>query len=220
MKRLPKLLKTLFGLCTLCALSTSLAAHPHVWVQVKTEIVYGENETVTGLRHSWTFDEMYSIFALQGLDQNGNGIYDQPELQPLLDVNINSLKEFDYFTFSKSGEQDLTHTNPTDATISLLDNLVNLSFVLPLEQPVKADAAAYSFAVYDPTYYISFTFENDMQMQIASSKPSGCQTQFTAPKQTISSLFNMSEADFLNLGVNVNFGGQFAQHVILQCAIE
>ncbi|MEM7619536.1 MAG: DUF1007 family protein [Pseudomonadota bacterium] len=194
-------------------------AHPHVWVQVRTEIVYGPNETILGVRHNWTFDELYTTFALQGMDQNGDGTYDQKELAPLLKVNIDSLKEFGYFTFSKTGGNPISHLEPQQAEIKLDNFLISLSFFLPLEKPIKADAAAYSFSVYDPSYYISFTFENEMPMQLTSATPKGCQTQLIAPQKRVQNLMNMSESDFQALGVNFNFGGQFAQKVVLQCAL-
>lgn len=215
-----RFLSLVCALIILILTKTQTFAHPHVWVQVKTDIVYGKNDTVKGLRHSWTFDELYTVFALQGMDKNGDGIYDKAELEPLLKVNIDSLKEFNYFTFSKTGDQDINHIDPQQAELILEDNLLVLSFTLPLSKAVHADAAAYSFSVYDPTYYISFTFEDDMYPQLTSTTPKGCRTQLDSPKQSVEKLMNMSEIDFQNLGVNINFGGQFAQTVVLQCAIE
>ena len=37
---------------------------------------------------------MYSEFAVNGLDTNGDGIYSEQELQPLAQTNIEALKEF------------------------------------------------------------------------------------------------------------------------------
>ena len=42
-------------------------AHPHVFVTMKSELVYAPDGTVTGVQHSWTFDEMFSAMAIQGL---------------------------------------------------------------------------------------------------------------------------------------------------------
>ncbi len=75
------------------------AAHPHVWATVRSEIVFGPDHRITGIRHHWTFDEFYTAMAVQGLDANGDGVFSKEELQPLAQVNVESLKEFDYFTF-------------------------------------------------------------------------------------------------------------------------
>ncbi len=47
-------------------------AHPHVWVPSSAQLVFTHG-TITAVRSTWTFDEMYSAFASQGLDAN---VYD------------------------------------------------------------------------------------------------------------------------------------------------
>jgi ABC-type uncharacterized transport system substrate-binding protein len=42
-------------------------AHPHVWVTLQSEILYASDGTVTGVRHAWRFDDMFSSYALQGI---------------------------------------------------------------------------------------------------------------------------------------------------------
>jgi ABC-type uncharacterized transport system substrate-binding protein len=48
-------------------------AHPHVWVTMKSEVLYALDGTVTGVRHAWSFDDMFSTFATQGLDSKEKG---------------------------------------------------------------------------------------------------------------------------------------------------
>jgi ABC-type uncharacterized transport system substrate-binding protein len=59
------------------------SAHPHVWVTVKSELVYAPDGSVSGVRHAWTFDDMFSVFALQGLESKTKGEYTREELAPL-----------------------------------------------------------------------------------------------------------------------------------------
>lgn len=93
-------------------------AHPHIWISVQSTVVY-ENGTVIGLRQRWTFDEFYSSMAIQGLDTNGDGVYDRQELHELAKVNIEGLKQFGYFTFPKLGDQQLEVSEPTDFFMEL-----------------------------------------------------------------------------------------------------
>ena len=51
----------------------SAQAHPHVWVTMKSEVVYAPDGAATGVRHAWTFDDMFSTFATQGLAEQGEG---------------------------------------------------------------------------------------------------------------------------------------------------
>ena len=47
----------------LALLASEARAHPHVWVTVRSEIVYAPDGSATAVRHRWTFDEMFSTFA-------------------------------------------------------------------------------------------------------------------------------------------------------------
>src|ERR1041384_7993165 len=89
-------------LCALVGLfftAAPVSAHPHVWVTMKSEIVYAPDGTITGVRHAWAFDDMFSAFATQGLDAKKKGEFTREELAPLAEVNVSSLKEYDYFTY-------------------------------------------------------------------------------------------------------------------------
>src|ERR1035437_5250371 len=68
-------------------------AHPHVWVTMHTELVYTPVGRMTGVRHAWAFDDMFSAFATQGLESKEKGKFTREELAPLAKVNVESLKE-------------------------------------------------------------------------------------------------------------------------------
>src|SRR5476649_2459424 len=89
-------------------------AHPHVWVTMKSELIYAPDGTLTGVRHAWTFDDMFSTFATQGLESKEKGKFTREELAPLAEVNVTSLKEFDYFTFARLDGKKTALTDPVD----------------------------------------------------------------------------------------------------------
>jgi ABC-type uncharacterized transport system substrate-binding protein len=93
--------------------STVAAAHPHVWVTTETTVLY-ENGAIIGLRQKWSFDDFYTAMALQGLDTNNDGVYDRSELVELAKVNMEGLKEFDYFTTAKLATEKLKFEAPKD----------------------------------------------------------------------------------------------------------
>src|SRR5215510_5780293 len=91
-----------------CLLASTLhvQAHPHVWVTMTSELLYAPDGTITGVRHAWTFDDMFSAFATQGLEQKTKGQFTREELAPLAKVNVESLQEYGYFTYVKvNGKQ-------------------------------------------------------------------------------------------------------------------
>src|SRR5580698_56820 len=100
--RAPILLMRLAALVVASAvLPAGLArAHPHVWATIKTELLYAADGSVTGVRHAWTFDDMFSAFATMGIKAKTKGEFTREELQPLAKVNVDSLKGFAYFTYA------------------------------------------------------------------------------------------------------------------------
>ena len=64
--------RVLFGLLGLVvAFSLGMAtaeAHPHVWITSSSELMYAPDGSVTGVRYAWTFDDMFSTYALQGIE--------------------------------------------------------------------------------------------------------------------------------------------------------
>ena len=67
-------------LASLVATVELASAHPHVWVTMRSELVYGPDGTITGIRHAWTFDDMFSAFATQGIDSKQRGVFSREEL--------------------------------------------------------------------------------------------------------------------------------------------
>ncbi len=107
--------------------------------------------------HAWTFDEFYSAMAVQGLDTNGDGVFSAEELKPLAEVNIKSLKDFDYFTFVHIGDGDnLPLKPPENYSLDYNKGLLTLHLTLPLEKPLDAQSQEVQVDVYDPSFFVAW----------------------------------------------------------------
>jgi ABC-type uncharacterized transport system substrate-binding protein len=205
---------------SLCILPASANAHPHVWVTVKSTVLY-KNEAITGLQEAWTFDEFYTATAIEGLDKNGDGKYDRQELQPLAQVNVDGLKEFGYFTFAKLGDGDLKFNAPVDYWLEhTADGILTLHFTLPLAQPVLADAPEFTFSVHDPSYFIAFSLAKDHPVNLGTGAPPGCSAAIHDPIEEEGSdaqALNQAFSGVLGTSGSVNLGGDAAT-VAVHCA--
>jgi ABC-type uncharacterized transport system substrate-binding protein len=203
-------------LAALLVAAGAASAHPHVWVNVETEILTGPNQEITGFRHKWTFEEMYSEFAIQGLDTNGDGIYSEEELKPLAQTNVEALKEFEYFTFAFVGKDKLTLGEPApDYRLEYKNKLLTLYFTLPLAAPVpRSKISEFNFAIYDPGMYVAMTLDKKAPVKIASAKPLPCRAH-------VGSRASAQDLSSAQLGENIdpasNFGLQFAERVSFEC---
>ncbi len=193
------------------------AAHPHVWVSVETTVNY-ERGAVTGFTQKWTFDEMYAAMAIQGLDANNDGQYDRKELAELAQVNIDGLKEFDYFTFPKLGDTPLKLADPKDYWLEYTNGELSLHMTMPLDQPVLAEAEGMNFAVYDPSFFIAFDLAKDNPIKLANA-PAGCQASVSVPKEDDELAKRLAAAAQIDAtgSVGTDLGFAVAKSIVLSC---
>jgi ABC-type uncharacterized transport system substrate-binding protein len=215
--RLSAFLAALVALAASVAASPPASAHPHVFVTAKGEIVYGSDGRILGVRHAWTFDEAYSAYATQGLDKNGDGKLTPDELVELAKVNVESLNEYGYFTIAKANGAKLAFTDPVDYSLEFANDRLTLRFMLPLKTPAKA-SKAFGLEIYDPTFFVAFTIaEGDDAITLVGA-PKGCAVTVARPKPIdTTQQQKLSESFFSALDASSNFGGQFANKVIVAC---
>ena len=176
-----RVLGTLAATVVACAAPLSAAlAHPHVWIVAEATVLYDKG-TFTGIRQKWTFDEYYTATAIEGLDKNKDGKYDREELAELAKVNVDSLKDFAYFTFAKLAGQELTFAGVTDYWLEYTGGKLSLKFTLPFTQPVLTEAKGLTFSVNDPTYFIAFELANKDPVTLGKGAPKDCKVVVGEP---------------------------------------
>lgn len=174
--------RLIVGAGLLLASASGAGAHPHVFVEARSEIVFDAQKRVAAVRHSWRFDEAFTAFAIQGLDENGDGELSREELQPLAEVNVQSLKDFEYFTYLNRGEQELAFREPQEYWLDFYGGRLTLFFTLPLSEPVVADGSSLTLDVYDPTYFVAYEMTSDKPFAMIDA-PANCAIEFTPPPE-------------------------------------
>jgi ABC-type uncharacterized transport system substrate-binding protein len=214
LRRLSRL-ALLAGALLICA--APALAHPHVWVTMHSDLIYGPDGSITGIRHHWAFDDMYSAFALQGLESKEKGKYTREELQPLAKVNVESLKEFDYFTFATIDGQKVSLGEPlSDYSLDYNDSVLTLNFTLPLKTPVKAKSL--TIDIYDPTIFVDFAFDKEHPVKW-ENPPQGCKLQIALPREmTYAEGKALSEIPADQPNLTMQWGAQFANKILVTCS--
>jgi ABC-type uncharacterized transport system substrate-binding protein len=191
-------------------------AHPHVWVTATSELIYAADGSVTGVRHAWTFDDMFSSHALQGIETKTKGVYTREELQPLAQTNIEALKEHAYFTSLKANGK-LTFEAPIDYFLDYTDDRLTLHFTLPLKTPVKSKRLL--LEIVDPSYFIDFQMAKDHPVKLVGA-PAGCEAWLGRPMgddRDRKVAQGASEDSFKEGGANVSIGLLFENKIVVEC---
>ena len=135
---------------------------------------------ITGIRHAWSFDDMFSTFATQGLESKEKGKFTREELAPLAKVNVKSLKEFDYFTYATADGKKAELTDPApDYWLDYNDQVLTLNFTLPFKKPVKAKELR--IEIYDPTIFVDFSFDKQNPAQLVGAPK--CKLDVQLPRE-------------------------------------
>jgi ABC-type uncharacterized transport system substrate-binding protein len=219
-KSLPEVNIAMRSLLALLLLAGSIAfgahpaqAHPHVWITSTSELIYAPDGSVTGVRHAWTFDDMFATYALQGIEAKTKGVYSREELAPLAQTNVESLKEFAYFTFAKADGKKAKFEEPVDYFLDYKDSALTLHFTLPLKAPVKPKELV--LEVFDPTFFIDFSLADKNPIKLVGA-PAACQMKFERPNDGSAGAQKIGEQNFLS-GANANYGAMFANKITVDC---
>ena len=189
-------------------------AHPHVWITARSELLYAPDGMVTGVRHAWTFDDMFSAYALQGIEAKTKGAYGREELGSLAQTNVESLKEYAFFTFAKADGKKQKFQEPVDYYLEYKDTALTLHFTLPVRTPFKATQLV--LEVFDPAFFIDFKFADKDPVQLVGA-PANCKMAFQRPNDGSASAQKLDEQTFMNGGDNSNYGAMFANKITVDC---
>jgi ABC-type uncharacterized transport system substrate-binding protein len=202
-------------------------AHPHVWVKFHSEILYAADGSLIGIRHAWTFDDMFSAYALQGIKHAVKGQYTREELSSLAQLNITSLKEYDFFTYARADGKKLRFAAPTDYWLEYSDAALTLHFTLPLS--AAGHAKDTQFEIYDPTIFVDFEFAKDHSKDhpkdpakdhpvSLAGAPASCRLTLGLPHEpTASERLRLSQLDNQPLDPSSSYGETFANKINVDC---
>jgi ABC-type uncharacterized transport system substrate-binding protein len=187
-------------------------AHPHVWVKVATEIVYDPDGSIKGIRHAWTFDDMFSTYALQGLHTKTEGVYTREELAPLAQTNVKSLKDADYFTLTEADGKEQKLAEPMDYYFEYKDEALVLHFTLPFEAPLKTKQL--TIEIFDLDYFIEFSLQQEEPIRLVGA-PIACAMTIHSPTDDEST--EKLKGENSSGDANNSFGAAFADKIRVDC---
>jgi ABC-type uncharacterized transport system substrate-binding protein len=203
--------------CLVMACSAA-SAHPHVWVTVKSELVHAPDGAVTGVRHAWTFDDMFSVFATQGLESKKKGEFTREELEPLAKVNVDSLKEYGFFTYARANGKPVEFNEPAPGYYLEFDpkeTVLTLHFTLPLKTPLKAKEL--TIEVFDREFFVDFSFAEKDPVKLVGA-PARCKLSILKPEEMNSDLsMRLSQLGADQRDPTLTIGSEYANRIVVKC---
>lgn len=217
--------RRLFTAAAVTALALGAAApahaHPHMWIDMRTDVVFNDQGLISAVNLMWTFDDGYAQMALDGLDTDKDGVYSPSELEPLTRENLNSLKDYEYFTVVRLDGVKQPMGMPREAGQIYSNDKLQLHFQLPLVTPIDPHKGEFVVKVYDPEFYIQFDYAKDEPVTTVGNMPQDCKL-IVKPVPTDAQI-DQTKAMLATKDKswkpenNEDFGALFAQPVTIQC---
>ena len=203
-------------------LTAPAAAHPHVWSDMRSDLVLDEQGRAVAINVEWIFDTGSTEAATEGMDADGDGIYTPAELHPVATENINALKEFRYFVQARTGGQDIAYADVTEYGHRINDEgRLHMIFVVPFAEPVDITAAEFTYSIYDPDFFIAYDFVKENAVAAIGPLPQNCTISigtvaFDEQVQQTKEMLAQKPPDW-QPEQPTDFGSLFAQPVNVTC---
>jgi len=163
----------------------------------------------SGVRHAWTFDDMFSTYALQGLETKT-----QRRLQPrgtgAAGADQCRIAEgVGFFTFAKADGKKRNSSSRSITTLNTKDGTLTLAFHLDAEDPGEVPELVLD--VFDPEFFIDFKFA-DKNPAGWSGPPAACQMTFQRPSTAPRTRRKLGEQNSPAATIRT-FGAMFANKI-------
>jgi ABC-type uncharacterized transport system substrate-binding protein len=160
-------------------------AHPHIWVTMKCQIIFGADGSIGAVRYAWSFDEMSAAFITLGTEDRQKGMFSSEKLTALAGAQVASLKSSDYFTTATVNGIKQQFELSADYRLEFGDGVLTLYFTLPFRSPLMGQRL--ELEVYDPSYFVDISFAEQAPVELVN--PPG-QCKFAITRQTWTQVAN------------------------------
>jgi ABC-type uncharacterized transport system substrate-binding protein len=204
--------------------SAAALAHPHQWIDMRSQLIVSDDGMVTGLRVEWKMDKGYTLEALDGLQKTADGNYSTADLQALTEENLGALKDYGYFVYFRSNDEKQPIGKAFDGlqTYDPKDKRLTLLFSVLLEKPLDPRQGPVTLKIYDPEYFIDFGYVDSKPILISKPLSKDCSASLMPiPKDSQledTRMMLASKDKAWKPGEDEDYGGLFAQPVEVKCA--
>jgi ABC-type uncharacterized transport system substrate-binding protein len=159
----------------------SVMAHPHNWIDLWVEARFDPEGRITGLHQRWLFDDYYSVFITDGMDEDGDGAPDQHRLDELRKTIFGNLVEHSFFTFADLEGKEVSCGSVREGALRMREHRVEMSFYIPFDTPHNPGSTPLTYRVFDPSFYIEMLHAEVKDAVVLHNAPEGCQYHIEPP---------------------------------------
>ena len=200
---------------TLFATSLSTAeAHPHMWIDLKSEIIIQDQTLVSAIYQEWLFDDFFSASLIEEASQNPKGR--EVGIKAVVEEILDNLEPHDYFTLINVNGKKISSNPIKSFEVDVRENRVWVSFSLPISKEVDLTAQSLAYSIFDPTFYIEMLYFEGETVSFNGDFPTSCSTKIKQPNPSTEAVL-LSRSPDLDKVPDQSIGRLFAETVVVNC---
>ncbi|WP_128253139.1 DUF1007 family protein [Falsirhodobacter deserti] len=203
------------ALALACLAASPVGAHPHVFVDESVGF-HMEGGDLTGLRIVWLYDAFSTLVLYDQLwlDEDGDGLLNEADLETVARGETEWEPGYEGDTYLFRNDAKVPLGRPENATARMVGERVEVTFDLPLAEPLPMAGQQAVLKMYAPDYYYAYTAQEVLET------PEGCRSRIEHFKPD--SVSRKLQAELAQLGAeempdDPNIGAKFAEEVHLEC---
>lgn len=199
----------------LAIIAPEVAAHPHSFIEMKMTLET-KQDNYSGIHYVWKMDPMTSadiLYELKGVKT------DDPRWKQQEAIVMANVLMQDYFTdFYYQGKKISFKRVPESYRLEKDGFSLVFNFTASLMQPLPIKDSHVTLQTYDPSFYVSMTYQNSQQITLPLELAATCKLTLEEANITDSMrayAFSLDKSDTPD--DDLALGKQFAQRVDIQC---
>ena len=193
---------------------TSALGHPHMWVDLESRVVLNIDDGSVAIQQVWLFDDFFSTSVIEdsSLYPGGTNAGIQREIERIIDA----LKPYNYYTEIEMGGKKLSSTLVGDVSWEVIDNRIKMRFTVAPNESSVSDLQGWSYAIFDPTYYIEMLHAEGSSITIDGDFAQKCNSWIEQPNPSADAVA-LSQSTILDNNADDTVGRVFAETVHVSC---
>ncbi len=209
-----KITKYLYLLILLTIPNKSLIAHPHMWIDLKSNIIINENNLFSFVQQEWLFGDFSSAIIIDDINKNSKGF--EFGLKEEISKIFNHLYEYNYFTSIKIENKEVKIGKVKNFTAAIHGTRIWVKFSVPLLNPIDIYKKNLIISIYDPTYYIEMLHLEGEKISIIGKNSNICNASLIKPKPSEEAI-TLSKSIELDMKPDSSVGKIFAEKIEVSC---
>ena len=153
--------------------ATEAHANPDVWVESTITVAF-DQQRVSGLEFSWSFDDFYSAHAIRTYDLDRDGALNPLESRNLRAEAFDPLSSDGYFVHVWSGEEGHEGLVVDRFAARIEESQLVYEFFVTLAPPLDPKDQPVRISLFDLDNFVDFNFADSAFLLVSGEMTPGC----------------------------------------------